>query len=50
MRYFKDRRLAIGPLGFFRFSHGILVTVTQVSHGINGYKIHSRPAQEDAAK
>jgi len=50
MRYFTDRRLAIGPLGFFRFSHDILVTVTQVSHGKDGYKVNKRPAQEDASK
>jgi len=48
MRYFTDRRLAISPLGFFRFSHDILVTVTQVYHGKDGYKIYKRPAQEAA--
>lgn len=50
MRYSSDRRLAIGSLGVFSYSYNILVTVTQVSHGKDGYKAHKRPAQEDASK
>lgn len=50
MRYSSDRRLVIGSLGLFSYSYNILVSVTQVSQDINGYKLDKRPAQENASK